>query len=90
MVVDNFLTTVLAVGIVVVDVLAERTWTVQGDQRRDVGIEARRCQAPHELAHLVAFELEQPDRIAQLQHGENLRVVQRHVVDVHHDAVSPA
>ena len=87
MVVAHDLTAVLAVGVVVVHVLRERSRSIERVERRDV-VETGRREATHELTHLVALELEDPDRVAEAQHLEDLRVVERHVVDVHLDAVT--
>src|ERR1700677_3031014 len=81
MLVLHDLALVLAIGVVVVDILAERSWTIERIQGGNV-VEAGRREATHQLAHLVALELEDPDRVAETQHLKDLRIIEGHVVDI--------
>ena len=80
-VVGHRLLVVLAVGVVVVHVFAQRPRPIQRRQGRDV-VERRRSEATHQGAHLGTFELEDADRITEAQHLKDLFVVEGNVVDV--------
>ena len=81
MLVDDRLAAVLPVRVVVVHVGRHRPGPVERDQRGDV-VEARRRQRAHEGAHGATLQLEDPHRVAALEHGEDLGVGQVDVVDV--------
>ena len=75
------LAAVLAVGVVAVHVGGHGARPVQGHQGGHV-VEAGRGERPHQRPHRPALELEHPHRVPPAQHGEGVRVVEGHAVDV--------
>ena len=61
--------------------------SIERVQRGNI-VEARRREAAHQLAHLVALELEDTDRVAEAQHLKDLGIVEGNVVDVDLEAVA--
>ena len=75
------LAAVLAVGVVAVHVGGHGARPVQGHQGGHV-VEAGRGERPHQRPHRPTLELEHPHRVPPAQHGEGVRVVEGHAVDV--------